>query len=206
MRKKILLNIPKEADKLLLHSCCAPCSSAIIECMMDNDIHPTIFYHNPNIFPKEEYEIRKAENIRYTKSLGLNFIDADYDHQHWLDQVKGQENLAERGSRCLNCFKQRMLATAKYASEHSFTLITTTLATSRWKSLQQIFEAGKYATEQYPDVSFWEQNWRKFGLSDRKNQIIKEHNFYNQLYCGCEFSLRDTNKWRKASGKQLIDI
>lgn len=205
MRKKVQLKIPKGAGKVLLHSCCAPCSTAIIECMMDNGIRPTIFYHNPNIFPQEEYEIRKAENIRYAESLGLDFVDADYDHEYWLNEVKGLEEEPERGSRCLNCFKQRMLATAKYASENGFTLITTTLATSRWKSLPQIFEAGKYATEQYPNVSFWEQNWRKHGLSERRNQIIKDYDFYNQLYCGCEFSLRDSNKWREANGKPLIE-
>lgn len=205
MSKKVQLQIPEGAKKVLLHSCCAPCSTAIIECLLDNNIRPTIFYHNPNIFPKEEYEIRKAENIRYAESLGLDFIDADYNHKYWLESMKGMEDEPERGSRCLNCFKQRMLATAKYASDNNFPIITTTLASSRWKSLEQIFEAGRYATSIYPTVIFWEQNWRKHGLSERRNQIIKEYNFYNQLYCGCEFSLRDSNKWRKANNKPLIE-
>jgi len=206
MNKKVQLQIPEGATKILLHSCCAPCSTAIIECLLDNNIRPTIFYHNPNIFPKEEYEIRKAENIRYAKSLNLDFIDADYNHEYWLDCMKNLEDEPERGKRCLNCFKQRMLATARYAHENNFQVITTTLASSRWKSLEQIFEAGRYATSLFPDVIFWEQNWRKHGLSERRNQIIKEYDFYNQLYCGCEFSLRDSNKWRKENGKPLIEI
>ncbi len=206
MKRKVQLQVPGGATKILLHSCCAPCSTAIIECLLDNNIRPTIFYHNPNIFPKKEYEIRKAENIRYAESLGLDFIDADYNHEYWLECMKGMEDEPERGERCLNCFKQRMLATARYAHENNFKVITTTLASSRWKSLEQIFEAGRYATSQYPDVIFWEQNWRKQGLSERRNQITKEYDFYNQLYCGCEFSLRDSNKWRKNKGKPLIDI
>ncbi len=206
MRKKIQLQTPEGATKVLLHSCCAPCSTAIIECLLDNGILPTIFYHNPNIFPKEEYEIRKAENIRYAESLNLDFIDADYNHESWLKCMKGMEDEPERGNRCLNCFEQRMLATAKYAHKNDFQIITTTLASSRWKSLEQIFEAGRYATSQFPEIIFWEQNWRKQGLSERRNQIIKKYDFYNQLYCGCEFSLRDSNKWRKENGKPLIDI
>jgi predicted adenine nucleotide alpha hydrolase (AANH) superfamily ATPase len=82
----------------------------------------------------------------------------------------------------------------RYAHEHGFPVITTTLASSRWKSLEQIEEAGRYATAPYPDVTYWEQNWRKGGLSERRIAIIKEYNFYNQQYCGCEFSMRKEEK------------
>ena len=175
---------------MLLHTCCAPCSSAIIECMMEHGITPTIYYCNPNIYPLEEYEIRKNECSRYAKSLGLEIIDDDYDHESWLLGMKGLEQEPERGPRCLKCFKYRLLRTAKYAKEHGFTVITTTLASSRWKSLEQIEEAGLFAASRYPDVTFWAQNWRKGGLSERRIQIIKEYGFYNQQYCGCEFSMR----------------
>ena len=103
---------------------------------------------------------------------------------------KGLENEPERGGRCLQCFKMRLRDTARYAHENGFTVITTTLASSRWKSLEQINQAGHYAVEPYPDVTWWEQNWRKGGLSERRIAIIKEYNFYNQRYCGCEFSMR----------------
>lgn len=189
-KKKFTLEVPGNAKRVLLHTCCAPCSSAIIECLMQHDICPTIYYCNPNIYPLEEYNIRKNECSRYARSLGLDIIDADYDHEEWRCTVKGLENEPERGGRCLQCFKMRLRDTARYAHENGFTVITTTLASSRWKSLEQINQAGHYAVEPYPDVIWWEQNWRKGGLSERRIAIIKEYNFYNQRYCGCEFSMR----------------
>ena len=189
-KKKFTLEVPGNAKRVLLHTCCAPCSSAIIECLMQQDIRPTIYYCNPNIYPLEEYNIRKNECSRYARSLGLDIIDADYDHEEWRCTVKGLENEPERGGRCLQCFKMRLRDTARYAHENGFTVITTTLASSRWKSLEQINQAGHYAVEPYPDVIWWEQNWRKGGLSERRIAIIKEYNFYNQRYCGCEFSMR----------------
>lgn len=182
------IETPNKDDKVLLHSCCAPCSSAIIECMVANGIHPTVYYYNPNIYPFEEYEIRKAEAKRFVTSQGLSFVDADYDYDGWKESVCGMENEPERGRRCLQCFKIRLLQTAHYASEHGFTVFTTTLASSRWKSLEQINEAGQWAAAQVDGVTFWEQNWRKGGLQERRNQLLREYGFYNQLYCGCEFS------------------
>lgn len=182
------IETPNKDDKVLLHSCCAPCSSAIIECMVANGIHPTVYYYNPNIYPFEEYEIRKAEAKRFVRSQGLSFVDADYDYDGWKESVCGMENEPERGRRCLQCFKMRLLQTAHYASEHGFTVFTTTLASSRWKSLEQINEAGQWAAAQVDGVTFWEQNWRKGGLQERRNQLLREYGFYNQLYCGCEFS------------------
>lgn len=182
------IQTPNGENRVLLHSCCAPCSSAIIECMLANGILPTVFYCNPNIYPQEEYEIRKQEAIRFVTSQNLDFIDADYDYTHWRNTMLGLEDEPERGGRCLKCFTLRLTETARYASEHGFSVFTTTLASSRWKSLDQINEAGKQAAALYPGTIFWEQNWRKGGLQDRRNQLLKEYDFYNQLYCGCEFS------------------
>jgi predicted adenine nucleotide alpha hydrolase (AANH) superfamily ATPase len=190
MSKKFTLLTPDGSHRVLLHTCCAPCSSAIIEIMMQHGIEPVVYYCNPNIYPKEEYLIRKNECTRYAQSLGLEIVDADYNHEAWLERMKGMENEPERGARCLNCFKMRLLDTARYAAEHGFTVITTTLASSRWKSLEQINEAGRWATSHFPGVIFWEQNWRKGGLQERRLAIIKEYNFYNQQYCGCEFSMQ----------------
>ena len=175
---------------MLLHTCCAPCSSAIIECLLNHGIRPTIYYCNPNIYPLREYEIRKDECTRYALSLGLEIIDSDYDHRAWLCEVKGLEKEPERGLRCLQCFKLRLRKTAVYAHEHGYPVITTTLASSRWKDLDQINEAGLDAVSPFPDVIWWEQNWRKGGLSERRAAIIRAYNFYNQQYCGCEFSMR----------------
>lgn len=180
--------MPGGAREVLLHTCCAPCSSAIIECLMQHDVRPTVYYFNPNIYPLEEYLTRKNECSRYAMSLGLDIVDADYDHEGWLRLVQGLEHEPERGGRCLECFKMRLRATARYAHDHGFTVVTTTLASSRWKSLEQINQAGRWAVEPYPEVTWWDRNWRKGGLSERRAAIIREYAFYNQRYCGCEFS------------------
>ena len=196
-KQRNILEVPLGETKVLLHTCCAPCSSAIIEALLKNGITPVIYYCNPNIFPQEEYEIRKDECTRYAKALGLEIVDADYDHDNWLEAMKGLEAEPERGGRCLKCFKLRLLRTAEYARDHGFKVITTTLASSRWKSLDQINEAGLWAcnaVENVPpddSVIWWNQNWRKGGLQERRLQIIKEYDFYNQQYCGCEFSMRN---------------
>lgn len=197
MRKPAeIIQVPHDEKQVLLHTCCAPCSSAIVEALLTSGIEPVIYYCNPNIYPYEEYLIRKNECTRYAESLGLRIIDADYDHENWLEQIKGMENEPERGGRCLKCFKLRLLRTADYARRNGYKVITTTLASSRWKSLYQINEAGFWAcshanAEDMPDcseVTWWDRNWRKGGLQERRNQIIKDYGFYNQLWCGCEFS------------------
>lgn len=250
-KQKNIIEAPLGETKVLLHTCCAPCSSAIIEAMMNNGITPVIYYCNPNIYPVEEYEIRKNECKRYAEALGLEIVDADYDHDNWLLQMKGLEDEPERGGRCLKCFKFRLLRTAEYARDHGIKVITTTLASSRWKSLDQINEAGFWAcnavenvppddslsrrisaasfasarcseniaaatapdnnevnvgvpqgavgfgrlgVENVPpddSVIWWPYNWRKNGLQERRLEIIKEYDFYNQQYCGCEFSMRN---------------
>ncbi len=192
MKKKNDIEIPEGISQVLLHACCAPCSSAIVEWMLQHGIRPTIFYFNPNIFPYEEYEIRKNESKRHADSLGIPWIDGDYNHAQWLEQVQGLEYEPERGSRCLQCFRMRLTVTALQAQALGITHFTTTLASSRWKSLDQITQAGLAAQAAVPSTLFWAQNWRKGGLQDRRNQLLREYNFYNQLYCGCEFSMPST--------------
>lgn len=176
--------------KLLLHTCCAPCSAAIIENLLQSKVQPVLYYFNPNIFPLEEYEVRKNECTRYALKLGLEIIDGDYDHQSWLNKIEGMEHEPERGQRCLLCFRMRMLATAEQANQQGFDTFATTLASSRWKNIEQIDEAGNWAAERYPDLKFWAKNWRKEGLSERRKILLEENGFYNQNYCGCEFSIR----------------
>ena len=192
MSSNLKIEVPVGEHKILLHACCAPCSSAIVEHLMEYGVRPALFYYNPNIFPDEEYEKRKAECIRHTQMLGLDFIDADYDHDKWLEDIKGLEEEPERGARCLLCFKKRLAATALYAHKHGYKVFSTTLATSRWKSMEQITEAGEYAAALFPDMIFWAQNWRKGGLSERRNELIRIYEFYNQPYCGCEYSIRSS--------------
>ena len=197
---------------MLLHACCAPCSSAIVEWLLAHDITPVIYYYNPNIYPFEEYEIRKNESKRHAESLGIKWIDDDrsseewfYGHEEWRAAVSGLEHEPERGKRCEACFYHRLLATAKKAQELNIPFFATTLASSRWKNLDQVNAAGLQAANDImsaalndataspnvaPTVRFWAQNWRKDGLQDRRNALLKEYNFYNQQYCGCEFSFR----------------
>ena len=188
--KQNAIVVPEGCHEVLLHACCAPCSSAIVEWLLNNGVRPTIFYYNPNIWPREEYEIRKLESKRHAGRLGINWIDADYNHQQWLDEVEGLEGEPERGHRCEKCFTIRLKATANKAAELGIKYFATTLASSRWKSLEQIEYAGHQAEQTVEGVAFWAQNWRKGGLQERRNQLLKEYGFYNQQYCGCEFSAK----------------
>ena len=184
---------PPCEGRLLLHACCAPCSGAIVEHLVSKGLRPVIFYSNSNIYPLAEYQKRRDECIRYASSFGLEVVDDSYDHAEWLAAIKGLEGEPERGSRCLQCFKFRLKRAAEYASENGFSVLATTLASSRWKNLDQVNEAGEYACSLYPGVHWWPRNWRKGGLQERRGEIIREQCFYNQQYCGCEFSLRGEN-------------
>ena len=188
MQQKTVFGKPADCNSVLLHACCAPCSSAIVEWLLNNDVHPTIFYFNPNIWPREEYEIRKTESKRHAESLGIAWLDGDYDHENWRCGVSGLEGEPERGLRCEQCFTLRLTATARKARELGIEWFATTLASSRWKSLDQITRAGLQAEALVPGTRFWAQNWRKGGLQERRNQLLREYGFYNQQYCGCEFS------------------
>ena len=177
-------------NELLLHSCCAPCSAPILEWMLDNDISPTLFFFNPNIYPLDEYLRRKEECARYAEKLGVAFIDGDYDQEAWCAAVAGLEEQPERGERCSLCFRMRLRATALLASERKIRIFTSTLAGSRWKDFGQIVEAGNWAASQADGTEFWDKDWKKGGLTERRKALLHENGFYNQQYCGCRFSIR----------------
>jgi len=200
------LALPGGHQKVLLHSCCAPCSGEVMEAMQASGIDFTIFFYNPNIHPLKEYELRKNENIRFAEKFGIPFVDADYDRDNWFERAKGMENEPERGVRCTMCFDMRFERTALYAHEHGFPVITSSLGISRWKNMQQINDCGVRAASHYPDLLYWEYNWRKGGGSARMIEISKRENFYQQEYCGCVYSLRDTNRHRVESGRERIQL
>ena len=204
--KHIALTPPAGARKVLLHSCCAPCAGELMEQMLANGIDLTIFFYNPNIHPKKEYEIRKNENIRFAEKMGIPFVDADYDVQNWFARAKGMEHEPERGARCTMCFDMRFARTALYAHENGFPVITSSLGISRWKNMDQINDCGIRAAAPYEDVTYWDYNWRKEGGSARMYEIAKREAFYEQQYCGCIYSLRDSNEWREANGREKIAI
>lgn len=193
-------------EPVLLHSCCAPCSGSVIEDITNAGIPLTIFFYNPNIHPKKEYELRKNENIRFAQKHNLPFIDADYDTDNWFTRAKGLEWEPERGKRCTMCFDMRFERTALYASENGFTTFTSSLGISRWKNMAQINDSGHRAASRYDGLSYWDYNWRKNKGSERMYKIAKAESMYKQEYCGCAYSLRDTNAWRKKNGRPVISI
>ena len=198
------LETPNGESSLLLHSCCAPCAGEIMEAVAASDIDTTVYFYNPNIHPIEEYELRKEENKRYCEALDFKFIDADYDKDNWFDRIKGLEDEPERGKRCTKCFDMRFERSALFAHENNFSLFATTLGISRWKDLDQVNHSGIKAANRYDNLIFWDFNWRKQGGSSRMIEISKREKFYQQEYCGCVYSLRDTNKWRKENNRPRI--
>ena len=198
------LQMPDEGTNLLLHSCCAPCAGEIMEALAASDIKTTVFFYNPNIHPDEEYEIRKKENRRFCEKLGFECIDADYDKDNWFERVKGLEDEPERGKRCTQCFDMRFERSALFANENNFGVYATTLGISRWKDMNQIKNSGHKAADRYKNVTYWDFNWRKQGGSSRMIEISKREEFYQQEYCGCVYSLRDTNRWRRKNNKERI--
>lgn len=203
-RKKI--EWPKGENRVLLHSCCAPCSGEVMEAMLFSGIEFTIFFYNPNIHPQKEYELRKTENIRFADKFAIPFVDADYDKDNWFEKARGMEHEPERGSRCTMCFEMRFDRAALYAYQNGFPILTSSLGISRWKDMQQINECGARAVARYPGMHYWDYNWRKNGGSARMIQISKQEFFYKQEYCGCAYSLRDTNQFRKSRGRSPIRI
>lgn len=218
----IEIEVPNGERQLLLHCCCAPCSGAIVECLQERGITPVLFFSNSNIYPYSEYEHRRAECERWAAARGVVFVEDEYDHACWRAATAGLENEPERRRRCEICFRFRLLRAAQYAAKNGLRVLTTTLASSRWKNLEQVNAAGEDAcrmvnseifdqtsstmnrtvfagTLQLNDsphesnmdveVLWWGQNWRKGGLQQRRSEIIREQNFYNQMYCGCEFSM-----------------
>lgn len=208
MKNKIQyqLNLPTHKNHLLLHSCCAPCSGEIIQRLIDSKIKFSIFFYNPNIHPLEEYEIRKKENKKFADKNNISFIDADYDTDNWFEQTKGMEWEPERGKRCTTCFEMRFFKTAQYAHQHHFDIFSSTLGISRWKNMEQINQAGEWAAEKMPNLEYWTINWRKNNGSQRMLTISKDENFYKQEYCGCVYSLRDTNIWRQKNSREKVTI
>lgn len=182
------LVLPEGANGLVVHCCCAPCSTSMIECLIFNNIKPLMFFYNPNIYPSEEYEKRRDEWIHLCNELKLEYVIGDYDYEHWKNVIKGLENEPERGNRCLKCFTHRLTVTALFAKEKGINTFATTLCTSRWKSKKQVDEAGFKAQALVEGVNYWDQDWRKEGLVARRYELVKEIAFYNQQYCGCEYS------------------
>lgn len=150
---RAVLTPPHGHKKVLLHSCCAPCSGEVMEAMLASGIDYTIFFYNPNIHPEREYLLRKDENVRFAEKHGVLFVDADYDKDNWFARAKGMEWDPERGRRCSMCFDKRFERTALYAQEHGFSVMTSSLGISRWKNMAKISDSGQRAVVPYEGLS-----------------------------------------------------
>ena len=168
--------------KLLLHCCCAPCSSAVIERLKEH-FQITFYYYNPNIFPKEEFDLRYAE----FKKLGVEVVKEEYNHESFVDMVKGLESEPEGQNRCRICIADRMDKSFKFAKDNNFDLVTTTLTISPHKDCEFINTLGESLQEKY-GVKYLHADFKKQNGYLRSIQICKELGIYRQDYCGCEFS------------------
>ena len=178
-------------QRLLLHSCCGPCSTVCIERLKENyDL--TIFYYNPNIFPEDEYIKRKENQKKVCEHFGVSVIDGDYNENDWLSFVKGLESEKEGGARCEKCFYYRLEETAKKGKELGFDIFGTTLTVSPHKSTQIINKVGKEIEEKF-GIPFLEESFKKKDGYLRSINLSKELSLYRQNYCGCRFSIRREN-------------
>ncbi len=174
-------------DKLLLLSCCAPCSCAVIEKLAKEKQAFSVLFYNPNIMPQEEYLKRKEENLKICRKYGVPFEDLDYDNAAWLDFVKGLEDAPERGERCKKCFAFRLKRAAEYAKANGFNAFTSVLGVSRYKNLEDVNTIAKDIAAK-EGIPYLDTNWRKGGLEERRRELVRGEAMYNQVYCGCVFS------------------
>lgn len=173
-------------QRLLLHSCCGPCSTVVIERLKER-FDVTVFYFNPNIEPRDEYEKRKAEQKKVCAFHGVSFVDGDYDNEDWRNFVKGLENEPEGGKRCEKCFVFRLKRTAELAKARDFDLFATTLSVSPHKNTEVINRVGEQISKDV-QIEFLPESFKKKDGYLRSIQISKDLNLYRQNYCGCDFS------------------
>ncbi|MGN1416268.1 MAG: epoxyqueuosine reductase QueH, partial [Oscillospiraceae bacterium] len=212
---KIIQSI-SEDDKptLLLHSCCAPCSSYVLE-YLSPYFRITVLYYNPNIFPEEEYNHRINEEKRFIKEFSENnglpegyisFAEIGWESEKFYDAVKGYEHIPEGGERCFRCYRLRLEAAAEYAKEHDFDYFTTTLTISPMKNAEKLNEIGEELSGTY-NVKFLPSDFKKKGGFLRSTELSREYGLYRQDYCGCVFSKneRDDRINNRVGGCPLIE-
>ncbi len=194
---EILQNI--DGQTLLLHSCCAPCSSYVLE-YLSNYFKITVFYYNPNISPKDEYEKRKDEQKKFISKFKskypISFIEGDYDNDKYEDIIKGLEEECEGGSRCFKCYNLRLDKTAHLARLKNFDYFGTTLSVSPYKNAQKLNEIGKKLQDKY-NIKYLFSDFKKKNGYKRSIELSKEYNLYRQDYCGCIYSKINRDKLKK---------
>ena len=178
---------------LLIHSCCAPCSSYVLE-YLSQYFKITVFYYNPNIYPESEYTKRILEQQKLIRNMNLkypvSFLAGRYEKEKFYAMAEGMENLREGGARCMKCYELRLSETARQAAAGGFDYFTTTLSISPMKNAQKLNEIGVRMGEEY-GVEYLVSDFKKKNGYKRSIELSKEYGLYRQDYCGCEFSLRE---------------
>lgn len=192
---KIIASLDGRVPTLLLHSCCAPCSSYTLE-YLSNYFDITVYYYNPNISPKAEFDKRFAEQKRLIDSLPakheIKLIEGDYNYSDFSEIAKGFENVKEGGERCFRCYKLRLEKSAHLAKEQGFDYFCTTLSISPLKNSQKINEIGLEVAEKY-GVKWLPSDFKKKEGYKRSIELSREYNLYRQNFCGCVFSKKENN-------------
>lgn len=184
-----LFRVIPTGERLLLHSCCAPCSSACLERLKDK-FQITVLYYNPNIDDEAEYEKRKQEQIRLLKQTGwADFIDCDHEKHAFEEIAQGLENEPERSIRCYRCYELRLEKTARVAKENGFAWFCTTLSLSPYKNADWLNEIGQKVGGRY-ELNYLVSDFKKKGGYHRSIELSNEYGLYRQDFCGCRFSKR----------------
>lgn len=180
----------KEVPTLLLHSCCAPCSSYCLE-YLSQYFKITVFYYNPNIYPEEEYDKRAEEQQKFIEKLPakypIRFIEGRYDKEHFYEMAKGLENCKEGGERCFKCYELRLRESAEIAKQMQTDYFTTTLSISPLKNAEKLNEIGDALAEEY-GIKYLNSDFKKKNGYKRSVELSEEYDMYRQYYCGCVYS------------------
>jgi len=185
----------KTKPRLLLHACCAPCSSAVLEGLSEIfDI--TLFFYNPNISPENEFFFRLDELKKLTGKMNLesmNVIAPEYDNQEFEREITGMENLPEGGARCKKCYRIRLEKSVSFAKENGFDYVTTTLSISPYKNAEWLNEIGRELGEKY-GIKYLVSDFKKGNGYKRSIELSKKYDLYRQNYCGCKYSKKQAEK------------
>ncbi len=190
----------------MVHGCCAPCTGSMIESLIYSRISFTLFFFNPNIHPRREYNYRRRHIARFAEKMRVPFVDAGYSPREWFRHIKGFEQEPERGRRCSLCFDLRLERAALYSHTHGYRVFTSSCGISRWKDMAQVTASGLHAAGRFSDVDYWTYNWRKKGGSNRMFEIARQEKFYRQEYCGCIYSFLKTNSLRREKGLAPVEF
>jgi predicted adenine nucleotide alpha hydrolase (AANH) superfamily ATPase len=176
--------------KLLLHICCAPCATYVVQ-VLSKDYEVTGYFYNPNIYPEEEYFQRLNEMKRIAEDFHITLLDAPYDPMNWFALTKGLEHEPERGTRCERCFYMRLEETAEKAKKEGFDIFATTLSISPYKNASVLNRIGQSLSERY-DIAFLPADFKKNDGFKKSVELCKKYNLYRQDYCGCIYSKKRT--------------